>query len=241
MIKILLSIFFIANLLSASFEDNIKSLIEKNTDAKIKVVSTHDLKDNKDLKIVVIEIEGNFEQLPIIATKDGNMIIGMSNIFFTNSSNDEGIVKELSNKILKSNQDSQQKAASNIIKGLTKEQYVSIKSSAKNAKTYFIISDPNCGYCREELKDIDNKLKTHNVNMVPVGMLGEDSEKRSTYILNKITTNMSDKDKVKLFKEVYSNSFKSPKTIDTSKVKDTTKYIFSKGVINGVPFIYEEN
>lgn len=168
------------------------------------------------------------------------MIIGVSNIFFTSSSNDESIVKSITDKIIDNNNNSQQKAASSIIKGLNDNQYVSIKSNAKNAKTYFIISDPNCGYCREELKSIDEKLKTHNVNMVPVGMLGEDSAKKSAYILSKISSNTSDKDKVKLFKEVYSNSFKAPKDIDVSNVSETTKFIFSTGVINGVPFIYED-
>lgn len=239
--RILFFVFFIVSFtFSASFEDTIKDLIEKQTGTKVNVVSTQDFKDNKNLKIAVIEVINNSQQLPVITTKDGSMIIGVSNIFFTSSSDDESIVKGVADKIIENNKNSQQKAASSIIKQLKPSQYVSIKSSSKNAKTYFIISDPNCGYCREELKSIDEKLKTHNVNMIPVGMLGEDSTKKSAYILSKVSSNMSDKDKVKLFKEVYSNNFKAPKNIDISKVSETTKFIFSTGIINGVPFIYED-
>lgn len=240
--RVFFSIFFVISFsFSASFEDTIKDLIEKQTGTKINVISTQDFKDNKNLKIAVIEVLNNAQQLPVIVTKDGGMVIGISNIFFTSSSNDESIVKNIADKINENNKNSQQKAASNIIKDLKSSQYVSIKSTAKNPKTYFIISDPNCGYCREELKSIDEKLKTHNVNMVPVGMLGEDSAKKSAYILSKVSSNMSSEDKVKLFRDVYSSSFKTPKNIDTSTISETTKFIFSTGVINGVPFIYEDN
>ena len=225
---------------SASFEDAIKKLIEEQTGTEINVVKTQSFKDNKNLMIAVVEIADNYQQLPIVATKDGSMVIGLSNIFFTSSSEDENIVKGVVDEMNENNKDSQQKAASSIIKELKADQYISIKSSAKNAKTYFIISDPNCGYCREELKNIHEKLKTHNVNMVPVGMLGEDSAKKSAYIFSKVSSSMSNKDKIKLFEEVYSNKFKAPKDIDTSKISDTTKSIFSTGIINGVPFIYED-
>lgn len=239
--KVFFSVFcFVSFSFSASFEETVKSLIEKQTDTKVNVVMTKDFKDNKNLKIAVIEIENNAQQLPILATKDGSMIVGISNIFFTSSSSDESIVKDIADKILENNKNSQQKAASGIIKELKPEQYVSIQSNTNSKKTYFIVSDPNCGYCREELKNIDEKLKTHNVNLVPVGMLGEDSAKKSAYILSKVSSNMNSKDKVKLLREVYSNNFKSPKNIDVSKVSETTKFIFSTGIINGVPFIYED-
>lgn len=239
--KVFFSVFcFVSFSFSASFEETVKSLIEKQTDTKVNVVMTKDFKDNKNLKIAVIEIENNAQQLPILATKDGSMIVGISNIFFTSSSSDESIVKDIADKILENNKNSQQKAASGIIKELKPEQYVSIQSNTNSKKTYFIVSDPNCGYCRDELKNIDEKLKTHNVNLVPVGMLGEDSAKKSAYILSKVSSNMNSKDKVKLLREVYSNNFKSPKNIDVSKVSETTKFIFSTGIINGVPFIYED-
>ena len=227
-------------ILAGSYEDNIKSIIEKETSTKINVVKYKDFKDNKALRVAVIEIENELQQIPVITNKEGDMIIGLSNLFFTKSINDENIVKEIANEILANNENKEQKAAAPIIEKLQPNEYVSIKSDAKDPKTYFIISDPNCGYCREELRRVEEKLKTHNINMVVVGMLGEDSLKRSAYILSKVNDNMNNAEKLKIIRDAYSNNFKTPKTIDTSKVKTTTDGIFSSGVIRGTPFIYEK-
>ncbi|MDE6886554.1 MAG: hypothetical protein K2P17_05920 [Helicobacteraceae bacterium] len=223
-----------------SFEDNVAKLIEKETQTKVKVVSTSDLKSNKDIKLVVIEIENNSQRIPMFATKNGNLIIGLSNIMFSSSSADNEIIAKIAEESTKHNESSQQNAAGKLIDQLKPEQYVTLKSSAKNPGTYFIVADPNCGYCREEFKRVDEKLKTHNVNIVIVGILGEDSLKKAAYAVENIKSNMSEKDKLKKFKEIFSNSFKTPKSIDTTKVKETTEFLFKTGVIRGVPFIYEK-
>lgn len=223
-----------------SFEDNVAKLIEKETQTKVKVISTSDLKSNKDIKLVVIEIENNSQRIPMLATKNGDLIIGLSNIMFSSSSADNEIIAKVAEESTKHNESSQQNAAGKLIDQLKPEQYVTLKSSAKNPGTYFIVADPNCGYCREEFKRVDEKLKTHNVNIIIVGILGEDSLKKAAYAVENIKSDMSEKDKLKKFKEIFSNSFKTPKSIDTAKVKETTEFLFKSGVIRGVPFIYEK-
>ncbi len=225
---------------AASFNDNVTSLIEKQTGVKIKIIKTENLKSNKDLKLLIVEIVDNSQQIPLFVTKDGGMVIGLSNISFTNSSEDEEIIVNIANEAMVHNDNIQKQAAGDLIKQLKPEQYITLKSSASNPKTYFIVADPNCGYCREEIRNLDDKLKTHNVNLVIVGMLGEDSLKKAAYLMDKINSQMSENDKMNGIKEVFSQNFKAPKNIDTSKVKETTDLLFKTGVIRGTPYIYEQ-
>ncbi|RAX52232.1 hypothetical protein CCY99_07520 [Helicobacter sp. 16-1353] len=236
---LLISALMLGVAFGATFDDNIKNLIEKQTGTKVKIVKNISLKDNKDLKLILVEIIDNAQRIPMFATKDGSMIIGLSNILFTSSKADEELILKATDEASAHNESSQKIAAGNLIQTLKPEQYISLKSSAKNPKTYFIISDPNCGYCREELKNINDRLKTHNVNIVMVGILGEDSLKKAAYVMSKVNSQMSQKDKLNVLQEVFSSNFKAPKTIDTSAIQKTTESLFKTGVIQGVPFIYE--
>ena len=239
--RIVLLALLSSGLFAASFEDNVKNLIEKQANAKVNIVNSIDLKDSKNLKIVIVEIaEGSSQRVPMFVTSDGNTIIGLSNIFFTASKADEDIVSKATAETMAYNENASKAAAGKLIDALREEQYITLKSSAKNPKTYFIVADPNCGYCREELRNVEDKLKTHNVNMVIVGILGEDSQKKAAYLVDKVKSNMSEKEKLNGIREVFSANFKAPATIDTSKIEATTDSLFKTGVITGVPFIYEK-
>lgn len=238
--KILLALAIVASgSFAASFDDNVKSMIKKETSTDVRVVEKVNLKSSKDLVFVVIEVADNTERVPLFVTKDGNTIIGLSNIFFTNSEADKDAINKAIENTLAHNENSKKAGIENLIKSLKPEQYITLKSSAKNPKTYFIVSDPNCGYCREELKNVNDKLKTHNVNLVVVGILGEDSQKKSAYLMNKVNSKMSEKDKLNEIREVFSPNFKAPKTIDTSSIQKTTESLFKSGMITGVPYIHE--
>ncbi len=224
---------------AASFEQNLKNLIEKQTQTPIKIVSQSDLKSSKDLKFVVIEITSNAQQIPLFATKNGDMIIGLTQVFFTNTKADEELVGKKIAEIESHNENSQSIAAGALIKQLKDSQYITLKSSKKDAHTTFIIADPNCGYCKEEFRGIDERLKTQNVNVVLVGILGEDSLKKAASVVSKVKSSDSEKKKLSAIKEVFSNTFKAPKTIDTTAIKETSDFLFKGGVIRGVPYIYE--
>lgn len=237
---LLVSAVLSSSVFAASFEDNVKNLIEKQTSAKVNIISSADLKDSKNLKMVVVEIaDGSAQRVPMFATSDGNTIIGLSNIFFTASKADEDVVSKISDEVMAYNENGQKEAAGKLIKALSPDQYITLKSNAKNPKTYFIVADPNCGYCREELRNVEDKLKTHNINMIIVGILGEDSQKKAAYLMDNIKSSMSESDKLKGIREVFSSNFKAPAKIDVSKVMKTAESLFKTGVIRGVPYIYE--
>lgn len=225
---------------AASFEENIVNLIKSEAKTDVKIISSNDLKGNKDLKFVVIEIVSNSQRIPIFATKDGKMIIGLSNILFTSNKDDEKLISDTNKELMEYNETSQQVAAEKLINQLKPDQYITLKSSAKNPTITFIVADPNCGYCKEEFRNIDNRLKTSDVNIVLVGILGQDSLNKAAYAMNTIKSSMSEKEKLNALKEVFSNNFKAPQNVDTSAVRATTDFLFKSGVIRGTPFIYEK-
>lgn len=223
---------------AASFEQNLTNLIEKETATKVKIISKSDLKSSKDLKFVIIELESNMQRIPLFATKSGEMIIMLSN-FLTSAKADEDLIAKSSAELQEYNQSAQTRAAGALIEKLKPEQYISLKSSTKNAPTTFIVADPNCGYCKDEFRKIDERLKTQNVNMVMVGILGEDSLKKAASVMSKVKSSDKEKTKLNALKEVFSNNFKAPKSIDTTVIKETSDFLFKSGVIRGVPYIYE--
>lgn len=236
---ILFSLIFFGLANAASFDEKIADLIQQQTGTAIKIISRSDLKSSKDLKLVIIELKPNKQRIPIFVTKNADTIIGMSNIFFTSNDSDENIIDDKIKELESYNKNIQSIAAGELIKQLKPEQFIALKSKAKDAKTVFIIADPNCGYCKEEFRNIDERLKTQNVNMVIVGILGEDSIKKAAWVVNKIKSSDSEKTKLNALKEVFSTTFKAPKNIDTAKVKETTDFLFKSGAIRGVPYIYE--
>lgn len=236
---ILFSLIFFGLVNAASFDEKIANLIQQQTGTAVKIISKSDLKSSKDLKLVIIELDANKQRIPIFVTKNADTIIGMSNIFFTNNDSDKNIIEDKIKELESYNENIQNIAAGELIKQLKPEQFITLKSKAKNAKTVFIIADPNCGYCKEEFRNIDERLKTQNVNMVIVGILGEDSIKKAAWVVDKVKSRDSEKTKLNALKEVFSSTFKAPKNIDTTKVKETTDFLFKGGAIRGVPYIYE--
>ena len=225
---------------AASFEDNLTKLIEKQTQTKVKIISQSNLKASKNLKFVIVEIPDTTQRIPFFATKNGDMVIIYAEPFFANAKADEELVAKKIAELQEYNEGAQKRAVGNLIKQLKPEQFITLKSKAKDAPTTFIIADPNCGYCKEEFRKIDERLKTQNVNVVLVGILGEDSLKKSASVVSKIKSADSEKTKLNALKEVFSNSFKAPKSIDTTAVKNTSDFLFKSGVIRGVPYIYED-
>lgn len=236
---ILFSLIFFGLVNAASFDEKIANLIQQQTGTAVKIISKNDLKSSKDLKLVIIELDANKQRIPIFATKNADTIIGMSNIFFTSNDSDKNIIEDKIKELESYNENVQNIAAGELIKQLKPEQFITLKSKAKNAKTVFIIADPNCGYCKEEFRNIDERLKTQNVNMIIVGILGEDSIKKAAWVVDKVKSSDSEKTKLNALKEVFSSTFKAPKNIDTTRVKETTEFLFKGGAIRGVPYIYE--
>ncbi|GAA6916279.1 protein disulfide-isomerase DsbK [Helicobacter pylori] len=230
-------------------QDNLVSVIEKQTNKKVRILEIKPLKSSQDLKMVVIEDPDTKYNIPLVVSKDGNLIIGLSNIFFSNKSDDVQLVAETNQKVQALNATQQNSAKLNAIFNEIPADYA-IELPSTNAKNkdkiLYIVSDPMCPHCQKELTKLRDHLKENTVRMVVVGWLGVNSAKKAALIQEEMAKararGASVEDKISILEKIYStqydiNAQKEPEDLRT-KVENTTKKIFESGVIKGVPFLY---
>ncbi|CAJ99150.1 protein disulfide-isomerase DsbK [Helicobacter acinonychis] len=251
-----LSVFLLVSLGAApespankQMQDNLVKVIEKQTSKKVRILETKSLKSNQDLKIVVVEDPDTKYQIPLVVSKDGNLVIGLSNIFFSNKSDDVQLVAETNQRIQTLNATQQNSAKLNAIFNEVPADYVvelPSTNAANKDKILYIVSDPMCPHCQRELTKLRDHLKENTVKMVIVGWLGVNSAKKAALIQEEMAQakarGASVEDKISIIEKIYStqydiNAQKEPEDLRT-KVENVTKKIFEPGVIKGVPFLY---
>lgn len=241
--KPLFSLAFLACLSCASFASNfektLQETIKKNTDQEVKILKIQDLQSSPEVKVVLIQA-GNM-QVPIFASKDGKLVMGVSNVFFADTQQDMGIVANM----IKQNQAEQKPDNAKLeefFKRINKDDYVILSSkNKKSEKITYIVSDPNCPACQKELAQIDEKLKDSDVYMLVVGLIGQDSPIKASMIRERLLDVKDDAQKLKVLREVYTPRSQVPSKYINIDTKDTLKLNekVMKAGIKSVPFIYE--
>lgn len=229
--------------MQANMQENLTKLIKEKTKQDIKVMQTYDLKANANFKVVILEDTLSKTQIPIITDKDGSMLFALTNIFFSANEADTKLIGEIIQKIQSQNDKQVNSAAINkLLESIPDDYVIKLNSTTKNnQKITYIISDPMCPHCQDELRHIDEKLKESNVYMVLVAYMGQDSINKAANILEKIKSLKETKEKVNLLQQVYATTFKAQESNakEIKKVENITKKIADSGLIKGVPFIYE--
>lgn len=230
-------------LMQANMQENLTKLIKEKTKQDIKITQIYDLKANANFKVVILEDALSKTQIPVITDKDGSMLFALTNIFFSMNENDTRLIGEIIQKIQSQNDKQVNSAAINkLLESIPDDYVIKLNSTTKNnQKITYIISDPMCPHCQDELRHIDEKLKESNVYMVLVAYMGQESIHKAATILEKIKSLKETKEKINLLQQVYAKTFKAQET-DTKeikKVENITKKIADSGLIKGVPFIYE--
>lgn len=229
--------------MQANMQENLTKLIKEKTKQDIKVMQTYDLRANANFKVVILEDTLSKTQIPIITDKDGSMLFALTNIFFSANEADTKLIGEIIQKIQSQNDKQVNSAAINkLLESIPDDYVIKLNSTTKNnQKITYIISDPMCPHCQDELRHIDEKLKESNVYMVLVAYMGQDSINKAANILEKIKPLKETKEKVNLLQQVYATTFKAQESNakEIKKVENITKKIADSGLIKGVPFIYE--
>lgn len=222
----------------ASFEDTLKATIKKNTKQDVSIVKIQNLASTSSVKLVLIAV-GDM-QVPLFVSSDGKAIIGVSNVFFADKSEDMSAVSTLIKQTMPDGPDEATVKA--FFKKIAKDEYIILNATAKNTKKItYIISDPNCPSCQKELANIEKRLADSDVYMLIVGFVGQDSPLKASMLRERLLDVKDQKQKLSILKEVYTPGYKVPKEYANTDVKDTMK-INQKVVeagINSVPFIYE--
>ncbi len=126
-----------------------------------------------------------------------------------------------------------------------KEDSANIISLGNDPKkeTLVIFTDPECPYCRNELKGIEGRLTKNNLKLLITPVHGESALKK-TYLAYKNTKNLkSDEEKIKVLRKYYApdvNLTGEKVSKDDIKSMDALRNRYVGSVIKGVPFIINE-
>lgn len=235
--------FLCAATLQADMQSNLKQLIKTKTQQDIDIETTYDLKSDNNLKIAILKDQVSQNKIPVITNKNGDTLFVLTNVFFSNNNEDTKLVAEILQKVQMDNDKQVNSAAINkLFESIPEDYVVKLQSSKKgNQKITYIVSDPMCPHCQDELRHINERLEESNVYMIMVAYMGQESIQKAATILEKIKSAKDTKAKIEIFQQVYSTAYTAPKADEkeVKKVENITKKIADSALIKGVPFIYE--
>ncbi|MFC3848306.1 disulfide isomerase [Helicobacter baculiformis] len=226
---------------SSVLNENIVQLIHKQTKKHVKVLRSQSLKSNKDFQIVVVEESETKYHVPLLANKNGTLVVGLSNLFFSNNEQDIKLINSIYNQTQSYNFKQANGAKINaMFDALPKDYIITLASKNKNAKELYIVSDPMCPHCQNELRKIQDHLKDANVHMVVVGLLGRKSILKAADIMMQAKQAHNTESKIALLNKVYATAYEPAEVPDDKikQVEEVTKQVLATG-IESVPFIYE--
>lgn len=237
--KILLNLSMAAMLSTAMFalsdkevEDHMSGLFPQEMGAKVTVFKSFPLKDDNQTTVHYFQIEdNNLRIIRDVAFSRGDFIFAE----MLNVKTKQSMKKFYNGQIL-------QKVLLPMIKAENPENIVMLGDD-KNKPTKIIFSDPECPYCREELKNIEKQLETHNVKMILTPVHAESAMKKVAYILDEQKQAKDDLSKIAVLRKYYAEEAEALAHVDNKRIAELNnlKQKYFKAGIKGVPFIMEED
>ncbi|PAF46257.1 hypothetical protein BKH46_08435 [Helicobacter sp. 12S02634-8] len=246
--KLTISLLLLFSLLWAeSLEKKAEQTILKKTNTQVKVLELKDM-GIKKLSIGVLEISG--KQVPILVSNDGETILGVPEIFLSNNEEVLNTAKKTIADIENYNSRGKQQRLLESFKDRKDNEVFLTSTGKKTNQTTYIVTDPNCPYCRDEMGRIDSVLQTSNVVLILVGIIGhEDSEIKSANILEakdrilkeKLPKKEQEAKILSMIKEVYFGNQKPNLNLTQNSyiyrnlAKENSKLVIESGV-DAVPY-----
>ncbi|ANV97903.1 hypothetical protein BBW65_03410 [Helicobacter enhydrae] len=235
----LIALFVFAS--GADLKTQIAKLIKDKTNTQLEVSKVYDLAGSKDLKIVMLESKADKEKMLVLATADGAVIVGLSNVFISENPKDLALLSELYQQTMPPAKKPDPKVLDKFFSTLKSSRYITLTSDSKNkTQTTYIVSDPRCPSCRKELGEVEERLKTGDVKILLVSFLGNESAIKASLIYEKLIGVKNTQEKIKIMKEIYDPNFKPSKResmISTKQVEKNTADVTGVG-IESVPLVH---
>lgn len=217
-----------------------KNLLESKTKRSLEVISFTPLESSSLFLLTIQDKTNGYKTLLISDEKQQNLVVA-SAFFSSNEVAMKRVQQEL-NAISSHNFKAQNSAKLNELFASIPTDYA-ITITGANTKKLYIISDPMCSHCQEELAHIEERLKTHTIVIIPIGLLGQDSLYKAADIIRQIPSAKTPKDQIQTLRKIYARTYEptNPPANDKaySQVLRITNSIRESGLVEGVPFIYE--
>ncbi|WP_298788684.1 hypothetical protein [uncultured Campylobacter sp.] len=224
-----------ANANEAEFVKNLKqSLNDKNA----QLISIDKLNSLNGLNLLIVRSGEKKEAF--LASDDGKSLVAVTEEPKLVDAADAALFK-MRTQILK---DARDIAALELLKSIDPARFAYIESFDKNNPfVTYIVGDPECPYCVEEMKRITKHLRNSNVKLIFAPVHGKSAFIKSALILKHLKAlSPSDQKGAIDVIEKYYNKDAQVSDADVSKteldaVYADTKTLFSKGVIKSVPYV----
>jgi len=210
----------------AQIEQYFKAQIPVPT-VKVKVTSRIAITDIKDMDYVSVDIS------------DGSRIQKLS--VFTQGDLIFPDVIDVKSGSIKKKLDKQKliKELAVIYKAEDKENILVLGNDPKK-ETLVEFTDPECPFCRKEVAQIEEKLKTYNLKYIFTPVHDRSSLEKSILIYKQAGAAKTLDEKVKIIKKYYNGEVDGKVTDEeVAKVEKTRKKYFAAG-LKGVPFYVNE-
>ena len=224
-----------ANANEAEFVKNLKqSLNDKNA----QLISIDKLNSLNGLNLLIVRSGDKKEAF--LASDDGKSLVAVTEEPKLADAADTALFK-MRTQILK---DARDAAALELLKSIDPARFAYIESFDKNNPYMtYIVGDPECPYCAEEMKRITKYLRNSNVKLIFAPVHGKSAFIKSALILKqlKALSPSDQKGAIDVIEKYYDKDVQV-NDADVSKaeldaVYADTKTLFSKGVIKSVPYV----
>ena len=221
-----------------TFLDKVSTYLSQKTGTKIVAIESYDLKSSPSLKFVILEDVATKSKIPVFATANAQMVLGLSNVLIPSNNDDLTLIQDIYQKI-EGSKAPDPKVLDKFFSSLKQTRYISLKSDLKKPKkTFYMVSDPRCPGCRKELGEIEKKLKEGDVKILLVAFLGEESASKASVIYERLIGVKDNAKKLKIMREVYNPDFAltpKDKKLSTKAVMQNNEDVTKAG-IQSVPF-----
>lgn len=229
-------------------QTNLSNLIKERVKSEIKIADSKSIKSMPGFKLVVVEVVKNGDRFPVIASDKGDFAMSYNpNGYLT--SNDE--FKKATDSMMKDLQAYMEKLQTKrdqekvpklkeLFSSLPKETVIDIKGKGKATK--YIVSDPECPYCRKELANIEKVLEKYNLKFIisPV-------HKKPAFIKGQMIYDQAKKAKnseeiIKIMRKYFDANYQltaQEQKVEPETVNKASGLIFQSGLVRGVPFCFE--
>ncbi len=226
-----------------AYASKITDVIEKQTGQKTTLLKESVLKQDSNLKVITLKDNASGFKVLGIINKQESIFLPITSAFFTDNDKDrESLMQEFQSV---SNYNLTFQTQAEVKKAITKlpKDYIIHLKGKNSKKVFYIISDPLCPHCQEELKHINQKLELGDVKMIPIGWMGDESANKTAEIYLKVKNAKTDSEKIDILNRVYAKTYKAPKADSKSlaTVQEVVRMLTGKGKVEGTPYIIEED
>ena len=224
-----------ANANEAEFVKNLKqSLNDKNA----QLISIDKLNSLNGLNLLIVR--SGEKQEAFLASDDGKSLVAVTEEPKLADGADAALFKARMQTL----KDANDAAALKLLKSINPARFAYIESFDKNNPyVTYIVGDPECPYCAEEMKRITKHLRNSNVKLIFAPVHGKSAFIKSALVLKqlKALSPSDQKGAIDVIEKYYDKNVQVSDA-DVSKaeldaVYADTKTLFSKGVIKSVPYV----